>query len=118
MSGRMCLPIAGITLGLAACERQLPTGGLLAKAGGSSLGRSLPGLKTDERQLFDRGSAVFATVFTPETGLGPLFNAVSCAECHEDPVPGAAGDEVEGHAPSCQGAVGSDLRPVCGPALQ
>jgi len=47
MSGRIFLPIAVITLGLAACERQLPTGGLLAKAGGSSLGRSLPALKTD-----------------------------------------------------------------------
>ena len=118
MSGRIFLPIAVITLGLAACERQLPTGGLLAKAGGSSLGRSLPGLKTDERQLFDRGSAVFATVFTPETGLGPLFNAASCAECHENPVAGAVGDEVEVHATSFQGAVCSDLSAVGGPVIQ
>src|SRR5438552_11177247 len=118
MSGRIFLPIAVITLGLAACERQLPTGGLLAKAGGSSLGRSLTGLKTDERQLFDRGSAVFATVFTPETGLGPLFNAASCAECHEDPVAGAVGDEVEVHATSFQGAVCSDLSAVGGPVIQ
>src|SRR5437773_942042 len=118
MSGRIFLSVAVITLGLAACERQLPTGGLLAKAGGSSLGRSLTGLKTDERELFDRGRAVFATVFTPETGLGPLFNAASCAECHEDPVAGAVGDEVEVHATSFQGAVCSDLSAVGGPVIQ
>src|SRR5438093_12873985 len=106
MSGRIFLPIAVITLGLAACERQLPTGGLLAKAGGSSLGRSLTGLKTDERQLFDRGSAVFATVFTPETGLGPLFNAARCAECHEDPVSGAVGVAEDEHGSGVTGVDG------------
>ena len=33
-------------------------------------------------------------------GLGPLFNidGVSCAECHEDPVGGGVGNEVETHA--------------------
>ncbi len=118
MSGRFFLPIAAISLALAACERQLPTGALLAKAGGSSLGQPLPGLRTDERRLFDRGSAVFATVFTPQTGLGPLFNAASCAECHEDPVPGGRGDEVEVHATALQGTVCNDLSAVGGPVIQ
>ncbi len=112
MSGRCLFLVPVLMVFATACERQLPTGDLLAKAGGSSLGRPLAGLKTEERRLFDRGSVVFATEFTPETGLGPLFNSTSCAECHEDPVAGGAGDEVEVHATELQGAVCSDLSAV------
>jgi CxxC motif-containing protein (DUF1111 family) len=61
-------------------------------------GDPLPGLSAAERARFDRGRAVFDSVFTPATGLGPLFNANGCAECHEDPVRGGTGDEVERHA--------------------
>jgi CxxC motif-containing protein (DUF1111 family) len=61
-------------------------------------GEPLPGLKRSERARFDRGKGVFAREFTPETGLGPLFNSTSCAECHEDPATGGSGDEVEIHA--------------------
>jgi len=60
-------------------------------------GEPLSGLTPDERALFDRGKAQFATVFTPETGLGPVFNSDACAECHEDPAVGGRGDEVEVH---------------------
>ena len=31
------------------------------------------------------GAALFATEFTPRTGLGPLFNASSCMACHPGP---------------------------------
>jgi Di-haem oxidoreductase, putative peroxidase len=31
------------------------------------------------------GERAFRQVFTPETGLGPLFNAHSCVECHPGP---------------------------------
>jgi CxxC motif-containing protein (DUF1111 family) len=37
-------------------------------------------------------------VFTPQDGLGPLFNQNACAECHETPALGGEGDEVEVHA--------------------
>src|SRR6267378_3157122 len=62
------------------------------------LGRPLPRLSAAQRQRFDMGAAVFQTNFTPETGLGPLFNAVGCAACHEAPVPGGGGanDPAEG----------------------
>ncbi len=60
-------------------------------------GEPLSGLTPDERALFDRGKAQFTTVFTPETGLGPVFNSDACAECHEDPAVGGRGDEVEVH---------------------
>lgn len=118
MSGRSLFLVPFLIVVATACERQLPTGDLLAKAGGNSLGRPLAGLKTEERRLFDRGSVVFATEFTPETGLGPLFNSTSCAECHENPVAGGVGDEVEIHATELQGAVCSDLSAVGGPVIQ
>lgn len=37
----------------------------------------------------------FEVVFTDSTGLGPLFNGTSCAECHESPNLGGFGDEIE-----------------------
>ena len=64
----------------------------------TKLGDPLPGLTPDQLAQFQAGKEVFERVFTPETGLGPLFNSVSCAECHEDPVVGGVGDEIEIHA--------------------
>jgi CxxC motif-containing protein (DUF1111 family) len=61
-------------------------------------GDPLGGLSPVERARFDSGRVVFESTFTAEVGLGPLFNASGCAECHEDPVVGAFGDEVERHA--------------------
>jgi len=61
-------------------------------------GEPLRGLTAQERQRFDEGRELFAKEFTPESGLGPLFNETSCAECHEDPDLGGNGDEVEVHA--------------------
>ncbi|HEV8303514.1 MAG TPA: di-heme oxidoredictase family protein [Gemmatimonadales bacterium] len=78
---------------------------LAAFAGGGAACRNapkpgdpLPGLTAAERDRFTRGTAVFDSTFTPETGLGPLFNSESCGECHEDPARGGSGDEVERHA--------------------
>jgi CxxC motif-containing protein (DUF1111 family) len=61
------------------------------------LGDPVAGLDKAQQEQFDRGRALFARAFTPETGLGPLFNANACGECHEDPVTGGRGDEVEIH---------------------
>ena len=61
------------------------------------LGAPLDGLTAEQRARFASGRAEFRRVFTPETGLGPLFNANSCAECHEDPIAGGTGDEIETH---------------------
>jgi CxxC motif-containing protein (DUF1111 family) len=62
------------------------------------LGAPLLGLTDEQTQRFLAGREVFERVFSPETGVGPLFNSSSCAECHEDPVAGGAGDETEVHA--------------------
>lgn len=85
-------------------------------------GDPLRGLSATERDQFARGRAVFDSVFTPETGLGPLFNADACGECHEDPVAGGAGDEVERHAtafhPGGTGRACDELVALGGPVFQ
>ena len=63
-----------------------------------NLGEPLADLSRAERAQFEEGKKVFQRVFTPQDGLGPLFNANSCAQCHEDPVVGGVGDEIEVHA--------------------
>jgi len=60
-------------------------------------GDPLNDLSEAERARFFAGRAVFAQAFEPEQGLGPLFNADACGECHEDPVLGGTGDELETH---------------------
>src|SRR5204862_2600333 len=78
---------AGAVVLLAAgCERPLKPGD------------PLRGLNRPERDRFAQGKVVFDSNFTPETGLGPLFNSTGCGECHEDPAKGGTGDEVEVHA--------------------
>ena len=64
----------------------------------TKLGDPLPGLTPEQMAQFQAGKEVFQRVFTPETGLGPLFNADSCVECHENPTIGGVGDEIEIHA--------------------
>jgi len=61
-------------------------------------GDPISGLTSGQLDRFRRGRAVFDSVFTPESGLGPLFNGNACGECHESPVAGGNGDEVEVHA--------------------
>jgi CxxC motif-containing protein (DUF1111 family) len=60
-------------------------------------GDPLRGLTRQEQDRFRRGRAFFQGTFTPETGLGPLFNSTSCGECHEEPAVGGFGDETEVH---------------------
>ncbi len=62
------------------------------------LGDPLLGLSPDQVKRFEKGKTAFQRTFSPEEGLGPLFNANGCGECHEKPVPGGIGDEVEVHA--------------------
>src|SRR5881394_1195535 len=62
------------------------------------LGEPLADLTRAQRAQFQEGKRAFQREFEPKDGLGPLFNANSCAECHEEPVLGGVGDEVEVHA--------------------
>jgi len=89
-------------------------------------GNPLPGLSPDQVALFQRGSAVFQIEFAPENGLGPLFNAVGCAACHENPVVGGSGsndpeeegEDIETHATAFHGAVCDDRAAVGGQVVQ
>jgi len=42
----------------------------------------LPGLTAEELAAFARGDAEFGRRFAASSGLGPIFNNVSCADCH------------------------------------
>lgn len=42
----------------------------------------IEGLSDAEMAAFARGDAEFERQFSPNTGLGPIFNDVSCATCH------------------------------------
>jgi CxxC motif-containing protein (DUF1111 family) len=96
---RACIVAVVVAATAGACQRPLKPGD------------PVRGLTREQRTLFDRGRVAFDSVFTPETGLGPLFNSVACGECHEDPVPGGVGDEVEVHATAFRA-------PLCDPLIQ
>lgn len=64
----------------------------------AQVGDPLPGLTPEERARFEAGRQVFARAFTPEDGLGPLFNGESCLACHDDPLLGGSGATIEIHA--------------------
>lgn len=53
-----------------------------APAGGDVFDGPLAGLSGPELAAFVRGDAEFGQPFSPSTGLGPVFNDVSCAACH------------------------------------
>jgi CxxC motif-containing protein (DUF1111 family) len=92
---------------LAACSDSLtpPTPTALGaprrdvSAASGTLGDPVPGLTTAQLASFNRGRLVFQRSFVQSTGLGPIFNASSCVECHgeADGVTGGTGDEVETH---------------------
>jgi CxxC motif-containing protein (DUF1111 family) len=115
--------LAALLVGVAACDREAPTASPPPEASltppvSFGLGGPLGMLNFDQRRLFARGRVVFNAFFSPDSGLGPLFNGRSCAECHEDPVPGGIGDEVETHASAFVGGVCSDLAAIGGPVVQ
>ncbi len=56
-------------------------------------GEPLPGLSAAEAGQFEAGHALFNRAFTPEEGLGPLFNQTRCASCHDLPTSGGHGAE-------------------------
>ncbi len=57
----------------------------------ADLGEPLPVATTEQLATFDRGRDVARRVFSRQDGLGPDFNVVSCAHCHEKPVTGGGG---------------------------
>lgn len=60
----------------------------------ASPGDPLPGLATNEIARFRAGQALFNKVFSPEEGLGPLFNGDQCSACHTVPAAGGTGEQL------------------------
>lgn len=58
---------------------------------GPALGGPLDGLDAGALGRFERGRTEFLEVEEVGEGLGPLFNARSCAECHSAPAVGGLG---------------------------
>jgi CxxC motif-containing protein (DUF1111 family) len=57
----------------------------------AQLSNALSGLTTDQLADYVEGKAEFTNVETPATGLGPIFNDVSCVACHRAGGTGGAG---------------------------
>lgn len=56
-------------------------------------GAPLPGLTDEQLLRFRQGRALFDRAFTPEEGLGPIFNQARCVSCHDLPESGGHGAE-------------------------
>src|SRR5689334_6727548 len=73
----IALLLSGV-VAVAACD-QLTS---VAPADGDVFDAPIEGLSDAELAAFARGDAEFERQFAPNTGLGPIFNDVSCATCH------------------------------------
>ena len=65
-----------------------------APVGNQGYGLPLPGLNRAELAAFEAGLDEFLRAETPESGLGPIFNDVSCVACHSAPAPGGASNRL------------------------
>lgn len=72
------LALALATTAVAACGDIVTE----APADGDAFDAPLPGLTQDELAAFLKGDEQFGLAFVPASGLGPIFNNVSCASCH------------------------------------
>src|SRR6516162_3234908 len=75
------------------CGALLATAAIAQQAAGP--GDALPGLTASEFEEFRLGLTDFLEVETAEDGLGPAYNATSCAVCHNVPAVGGAGNVAE-----------------------
>jgi CxxC motif-containing protein (DUF1111 family) len=72
-------------------QRRRPSTSPVAPQPSATLGSGLPGLTPAQQELLHRGRIEFINARVVENGLGPVFNARSCAECHTTPVIGGNG---------------------------
>ena len=87
-----------------------------------NLGEALAGLTASNQAAFTAGQTKFVTAEGADEGLGPVFNGLSCSECHRQGAVGGAGDNLAIARVSRigVGADGSysDLTEVGGPTIQ
>lgn len=78
----------------------------------------LEGVTAEERVAFDRGREVFDKFQKMSDGLGPVFNAKACTECHNIPTLGGHGYRGTTHIGAWVGGQFDPLRSNGGPDLQ
>jgi CxxC motif-containing protein (DUF1111 family) len=83
-------PRSAVLWGLLACALGCPQPPPPEPGFHGRLGEVLPRATPEQQEDFKRGRAMARHRFTPAEGLGPLFNVVSCASCHERPVLGGS----------------------------
>jgi CxxC motif-containing protein (DUF1111 family) len=97
--------LSGLLLAACSDERPTPTSARTPVGPHANLtalsveGDPVPGLTSAQLAAFTRGKVIFQQTFTQAGGLGPIFNASSCVECHGEATGavGGTGDEVETH---------------------
>ena len=99
--------IVFLALTLAACSGGGPKEPQFLVAGAP--GEPVPGLDPQELARFRQGEALFNKVFTPDEGIGPLFNENQCSACHTDPASGGTGDQFVTKATRFTPGTGCDL---------
>lgn len=75
---------------LAGCPDPEPAMGMAEGIFVERLGGAMPRSTSEQLATFERGREVALRRFSKETGLGPTYNLVSCAGCHEKPVLGGS----------------------------
>jgi CxxC motif-containing protein (DUF1111 family) len=65
-----------------------------ARTGAAGAGAPIAGLTTDELEMFRVGLEDFAEEEEVDEGIGPRFNFVGCAGCHEQPAVGGTSPAV------------------------
>jgi CxxC motif-containing protein (DUF1111 family) len=70
--------LGGVLFAPLACDDVLTA----AADDGDVFDAPIEGLSAEELAAFIRGDAEFGRRFAPTSGLGPIFNNVSCASCH------------------------------------
>ncbi len=78
------VPLALAATLLAGCDNP-------SSAPAPALGDPVAGLDAGAQGRFLLGRALFERLATPDEGLGPLFNAERCSDCHDQPVTGGGG---------------------------
>lgn len=103
----------GLLTGLAA---PMACGDLLTSApsDGDLFDAPVEGLTVAEQAAFVRGDMEFGRRFSPATGLGPVFNNVSCASCHS----GDGRGRIENSLVRIGSLADDFLTPLGGPQIQ
>jgi mono/diheme cytochrome c family protein len=68
--------------------------------------------RVEHSELAQRGAVLFATAFTAEQGLGPLYNETSCGTCHAAPRLGGMAPDGLGLAMRVGAKSGDDYDPL------